>query len=137
MTQDIDRGTARRDTVAGRRYAMEFLPGAIGFVVLFIGIPMIVDIEAGTPWSVIAALLPILPVIWMAIAAARHVARADEFQRTQLLTGFAIGFGAAMLTAIVFALLSTAGIVVPNAELYVFVAGMIAWGASLPILFRR
>jgi hypothetical protein len=129
--------TAERDRKAGGRYALEFIPGAFAFVLLFLGIPMFIDLGAGGPWAVFWALVPLVPVLWMAVAVARHVARADEYMRGVLLKSLAIAFGVAMVTAITFTLLSTANVFVERPELWVFTAGMVGLGASIPVLARR
>lgn len=119
------------ERVNGRRYMLEFLPGAAGFVILFLGIPALVDLDSGQWWDIPLALLPTLPVLWMGIAFARFLNHADDYQRRLYLLGLAFAFGAVMLTVVMIMMLFTAGIVVTGAEWYVFGVGMAVWFGSL------
>ena len=119
-----------RESTIGRRYILEFLPGIAGFVLLFLGVPALVDLKSGNWWDVPLALLPILPVLWMGIAFSRHVRRVDDYQRRLIMLGLALAFAATMLTSIVIMLLPTAGVAVAGAEWWVFAVGMAVWFGS-------
>lgn len=134
----------------GKRYVWEFLAGVVLFVVLMF-VPKLVTPEPwweqDSPSALALRLLPMLGVVWMAIALIRHLARIDELQRTVLLQSFAIGFGVAMLIAITMMLVSpalvapqgapasTEAIVLPLTA--VFIGGMSAWAISLFVLNAR
>ncbi|QEW03023.1 hypothetical protein [Microbacterium lushaniae] len=132
MSNDDDlRGRTRAERSAGRRYVGEFTIGVAAYLLLFLVLPRLVVTEPGSAWSVVIALTPIAPVLWMVIAMARHVRRVDELQRALLLHSFTVGFGAAMLIALAIALVTGAGIDTRHSEWAVFIGGMAAWGVSL------
>lgn len=122
---------------AARRYMWEVGAGALGFMILFLVLPRVIQVEDGTPGSIVMALAPLAPVCWIAIALVRHVRRVDELQRTLVWQSFALGFGAAMLIALTIALLGTAGITVAHTEWYVFIGGMVTWGVTICALSFR
>lgn len=137
MSVDPPSVLSRGERAVARRYMWEFLPGAVAYVVLFFGVTSLVDLESGDPVNVLWALLPVVPVVWMIVSVVRHVRRIDEFQRTLVLQSFALGFGAAMLAAVVIALVGMTGIVVIGAEWYVFLVGMGTWGVASMVSTRR
>lgn len=136
MSEDMG-GRTRKERQATRRYAIELGTGSIAFLALFLFLPELVPTEQGSVSSVAVALLPLVPVLWMIIAVARHIGRMDEFQRVLITQSFAIGFAAAMLIALTIAFLSGAGILVPYPEWFVFIGGMAVWSLALWVLFGR
>lgn len=121
----------------GGRYLWEFSIGIVGYVVLFLVLPRIVHTQPGTTMSVVVALVPLLPVLWIVVAIARHLRRVDEFQRLLFLQSFTIGFGVAMLIALAVALLNGVDVSTPSPEWLIFIGGMSAWGISLAALSIR
>lgn len=134
-------GSAERSTVserrAARRYMWEIAAGAVGFMLVFLFLPAIVQAEPGSALSVVIALVPVIPVGWIAVALIRHILRVDEFQRRIVIDSLAIGFGAAMLIALCVAFLSTAAISVSYPEWWVFIGGMATWGIAITVLSVR
>ena len=137
MRANTDRGSTPQERRASLRYLWEIAAGAIGFLVTFLFLPEIVRTEPGSAAGVVVALVPLVPVVWIAVALIRHVGRVDELQRGLLLLSLAIGFGAAMLISLVIVFLSTAAIVVDQPEWWVFIGGMAVWGVSVAIVFAR
>lgn len=135
------KNSSRNHTLAerkqSRRYLLEIAGGAVLFMVFFLALPLWINPPEGTASAIIVALIPFLPVCWMAVAAIGHLQRVDEFQRMVLLQSFSIGFASAMLTAIAIALLEPAGVVVSGAQWWVFLSGMLMWGGSGAILTLR
>ncbi|WP_378143775.1 hypothetical protein ACFJGV_10115 [Cnuibacter sp. UC19_7] len=123
-----------RDAQAGasnaRRYVLELLPGLLGYLVLFLGLPALLGREEATWWSIPVALLPVVPLLWIVVAVIRHIRRIDDYQRRLVLIGMAFAFGAMMLTAVVIALLSTVDVVVGGTEWIVFGVGAAVWFGS-------
>lgn len=130
-------GRTRAESRAGRRYVWEFTIGVVAYLLLFLLLPRLVTTEPDSTWSVVVALTPMVPAVWMVIAMVRHVRRIDELQRALLLRSFAVGFGAAMLIALTIALVSSAGVDTRHSEWAVFIGGMIAWGVSLAVFSSR
>ena len=128
-----DRYTATEQS-HGKRYMLEISTGIVGFLVLFLGLPLAMPANPDTAISLLVAVLPILPLFWVVIAIARHVGRVDEMQRALMLRSFAWGFGASILASLALLLLSRAGISVEYSAIAVFIAGMTGWGAALAVL---
>ena len=115
----------------------EFGIGIGLWLLLFLGLPAVWAPEPGTTAALAAALLPAAPLVWAAVAIARHVRRADEMQRQALLQSFGIGFGGSMVVAVALAPLEGMGFAVPVPSMWVFLAGMIAWSLALMVLLGR
>jgi hypothetical protein len=137
MRANTDRGSTPQERRASLRYLWEIAAGAVGFLVTFLFLPEVVPTEPGSVAGVVVALVPLVPVIWIAVALIRHVDRVDELQRGLLLLSLAIGFGAAMLISLVVVFLSTAAITVEHPEWWVFIGGMAVWGVSIGVLSYR
>jgi hypothetical protein len=127
----------RKEQEGSRRYLWEIAGGAIVFLVLFLFLPELIRTEKGSTESILVALVPLVPVVWMVVAVARHIGRIDEFQKIFVFQSLAIGFAAAMLIAITVAFLSTADVTVAYPEWYVFIGGMSVWGISMGVLSFR
>lgn len=136
MKEKTQRTTARERQVS-TRYMWEIMAGAIGFLITFLFLPRILTPSPGSLGSIVLALVPIIPVLWMVIALVRHVHRIDELQRGIVQLSLAIAFGATMLIALTIAFLSTAGITVSYPEWWVFVGGMGVWGTTIGLLSIR
>lgn len=128
---------AQRDRAATRRYVLEFFPAVILYLILLFGVSAVVDLKGSNPWNPLLALLPLIPVVWMMVAAIRHYRRSDEYQRGLILRALACGFLAAMLTAVAVALLGTSSVSVAGGEWWIFGAGMATWGVASVVVVRR
>lgn len=137
MNEHTTRGSTPQERRASRRYMLEIAAGAVGFLVTFLFLPELFPTEPGSPAAVVVALVPLVPVVWIAIALIRHVRRVDELQRGVIVLSLAIGFGAAMLISLAVVFLSTAGVVVPQPEWWVFLGGMAVWGVSIGVVSFR
>lgn len=136
MSQEYPKRT-RGERRASQRYMWEIGAGAVAFLFLFLFLPDLVPAEPGSAASIVVALVPLLPVLGMAVAVMRHVHRVDELQRMLLLRSLAVAFGVAMLIALTIAFLSTAGVRVAFTEWYVFIGGMAAFGVVAGVLSLR
>ncbi len=115
----------------GRRYLVEFFVGMTAAVVLIL-IPADAVVPAGAEgWRLAWALAPLVPLLWVCAAVARHVMRVDELQRRMILGAMGWGFGVAMMTAIATALVRSAGVAVEGAEWVTFAAGMAAFALAV------
>ena len=89
-------------------YLREFVPAIALFVILQLTIDFTVD--SNTSGARLLVLLPVLPMIGVAIALYRAVQRADEYGRIMMLECMALGFGAAMITALALGFLGGVGV---------------------------
>lgn len=80
-----------------------------------------------SPSRVVWAVLPLLPIVWMVIVIVLRVRQMDEYQLKLFFPGLAVGFTVAMLTAITFGTLSSAGFNTVNGGWAVAIAGIVAW----------
>ena len=121
-----------------RSYLWEFLAGIASYVVVIVAVVTWGNLGGSNPIRFLWAVLPALPVVWMIIAFARHIRRADELQRTTLLTALAWAFAAAMLTAVVVGMLGIAGLVLAlGFPWIILMVGMITFGLAAGILASR
>ncbi|TKV61234.1 hypothetical protein FDO65_06320 [Nakamurella flava] len=127
MTSKLDTRTSAGDRARARAYARDFLPGMAGYTIV---LPLVIrfgGLDGTAPSRWIWALLPLIPLAWVAFAVFRHLRRIDEYQQRQMLQGLSIGFVVAMLAALTVGLLSLAGLDLPSAGWMIFGAGMAAW----------
>ena len=76
-------------------------------------------------------LLPVLPMVGVAIALYRATQRADEYGRILMLECMALGFGVSMIAAMALGFLGTLGVAWTFGGWLVFGAGMTTWGVAL------
>jgi hypothetical protein len=110
-------------------YLREFIPAIALFAVLQTVVEL--DVDATTPGARFWVLLPVLPMIGIAIALYRAVQRADEYGRIVMLECMALGFGTSMVTAMALGFLGGVGATWTFAGWIVFSVGMTTWGVAL------
>jgi hypothetical protein len=140
MTRKLD--TARwsvGDRGRAVAYLRDFLPGIVGYgVVLFVVVTW-GDLGGDSGWRFVWALLPVLPMLWVVRAVARHSRRIDEYGRLLLLRGLAGGFVVAMVSSLTVGFLELAGLELPDggAGWVIYSAGMVGWGVASGVAARR
>src|ERR1017187_1631882 len=103
-------------TQAQRSYSWHLGLSLLAFFIALYVIGAYVHINAmANPWRTFVALLPIIPIIFAAIAFIRFVRATDELRRHIIVTGFAIGGGVYIFFTIACSLLVIAGIPNPSA----------------------
>lgn len=138
--KDIDDTTATeagtrapRLSAADRRqrdsYLREFIPAIALFGILLAIVEITVDPD--TPRARLWVLLPVLPMIGVAVALYRAVQRADEYGRIVMLECMALGFGTSMITAMALGFLGGVGVAWTFGGWLVFGVGMTTWGLTL------
>lgn len=138
MTRNLDTSArSAGDRQRTRAYLREFVPGIVAYMVVLFAAITWGGFGGTSPWRFLWAALPVLPMIWIAVAVLRHLHRVDEYQRWQLLSGFAVGFAVAMLASISLGILESAGLRLEGSPFLVYTAGMMAWGVSSIVLSRR
>jgi hypothetical protein len=114
-------------------YLREFLPAIVTFWILLAIVQNTVD--ASTSGAHLWVLLPVLPMIGVAVALYRATQRADEYGRIVMLESMALGFGVSMIVAMAVGFLGMIGVAWTFAGWLIFGAGMTAW--SMMLLLRN
>lgn len=124
----------RRQRAAYRR---DFLPSAIGYVVVLgVTLSLVGDtVDTGGEW--ILVMLPVVPALWGVRAMVRHLQRVDEYQRLRQLESMSVGFGVAMVAAITLGFVGVAGTATVSAGWIIYGAGMLAWMVASQVRPRR
>lgn len=135
MTRKLDIAQGDRDRA--RAYFVEFFPPMIGYGLLIGAAALWGGMSGHSPARFAWALLPAIPAAFVIRAVVRHVRRADEFQRRQLLAGQSVGFGVAMLVAVTMGLLEAAGLRTVGDAWFIYVAGMLGWAVTSAALRLR
>ena len=111
------------------RYLREFIPAIALFAILQTLVEL--NVDADTSGARFWVLLPVLPMIGIAVALYRAVQRADEYGRIVMLECMALGFGTSMITAMALGFLGGVGVAWTFAGWLVFGVGMTTWGVAL------
>lgn len=110
-------------------YLREFIPAIVTFhIVLAI---VLTTVDEQTSGARLWVLLPVLPMIGVAVALFRAVQRADEYGRIVMLECMALGFGASMIVAMALGFLGMIGVAWTFGGWLVFGAGMTTWSGAL------
>ena len=138
MTSDLDtRAASVGDRRRTRAYLTEFVPGIAAYVLLLSAALLWGGFDGTDPTRFLWALLPVLPMIWIAVAVLRHLHRLDEYQRTRTLAGLGAGFAVAMLASIALGILQSAGFELEGSGFWIYALGMVTWGISAAVTSRR
>ncbi len=113
-------------------YLREFIPAIAIFGILLAVVE--VSVDENTSGARLWVLLPVLPMVGVAVALYRAVQRADEYGRIVMLECMALGFGVALVTAMGLGFLGGIGVAWTFGGWFVFRAGMATW--SLALLVR-
>lgn len=138
MTRNLDTpvrsaGDRRRTTA----YLREFVPGIVAYVLVLLAALRWGGFDGTSPWRFLWAVLPVLPMVWIAVAVLRHLRRVDEYQRTRMLTGLGAGFAVAMLASIALGILQSAGFELEGSGFWIYAIGMATWGIASAVSSRR
>ncbi len=122
-----------------KQYLREFIYSMIAYILTLIPSIMLINFFADYPLNaamIIAALTPVIPVVFMIYFFVKYLSRIDELQqRIQLL---AIGFAAGTTSMLAFSygFLETVGF--PHISLmWVFPVMVMLWGIGLAFISRR
>lgn len=138
MTSNLDKSSrSRGDTARARAYLKDFLPGMVAYCLVLTAVVRLGDLGGSSHWRFLWALLPVIPILWVVRAVARHLGRIDEYQQHQGLQGIGISFAATMIAAIGAGLLGIAGLNMRFAGLLVFGVGMMTWVIAASTLAAR
>lgn len=95
------------------------------------------NLDGDSPWRFVWALLPVLPVVWIAFAVIRHMRRVDAYMRQLLFQGLSAGFAVAMVASVTLGFLTIAGLEMPDVSWIIFSVGMLGWAVASIIGNRR
>lgn len=102
--------------------------GAAAFLFANFALQQWGDLKGAGPWRILWAILPLLPVAWLVTVTVHRVRQLDEYQVKLLVPGLAVGFTAAIVTAITLGTLGAAGFAVPRAAGWIVaLVGLLAW----------
>lgn len=127
------------DRARQRAYFREFFPAIVLFVVAVFAATALVGDDPSVARRLLL-LIPLIPALWCTRAIVRWVQRSDEYARAVQLEALAVGFGAAMFTAIA---VGTVGAVSePNrfnqfTPWLIYSVGMITWAITASIKSRQ
>lgn len=125
--------------VQTKQYLREFIYSMIAYVLTLIPSIMLISFFADYPLNlaiIVAALAPVVPVVFMIYFFLRYLSRIDELQqRIQLL---AIGFAAGTTSMLAFSygFLENVGFP-PISLMWVFPVMVVLWGIGLAFISRR
>ena len=122
-----------------KRYLREFIYSMVAYVLTLIPSIAVVNFLADNPpnaASIIVALAPVIPVIFMIFFFLRYLSRIDELQqRIQLL---AIGFAAGTTSMLTFSYGFLENLGFPSISvMWVFPIMVFLWGIGLAFISRR
>ena len=138
MTNDLDtRAASVGDRRRTRAYLSEFAPGIAAYVLLLSAALLWGGFDGASPSRFVWAILPVLPMAWIAVAVLRHLRRLDEYQRIRTLGGLGAGFAVAMLASIALGILQSAGLELEGSGFWIYALGMATWGISAAVTSRR
>jgi len=126
-----DDRTSTRERTETRAVLREATPAILALLATE-AIVMSVHLDgAANRWDVALALLPVLPAVWLGWTQLRSLQRADEYQRLVQLEAMAVGFGTALLVALVGGLVDSAGVGSAAQSLQLtFILGVLAWAGT-------
>ena len=110
-------------------YLREFVPAITAYAIVLAAV--LVAVDEDTPGAAIWILLPVLPLIGVAVAVYRSVKRADEYSRLLQLEAMALGFGATTIASLILGFLGIVGAAPDYGGWLIFSAGMLTWALSL------
>lgn len=111
------------------RYLRELVPPMVVYTVSVVAVTATVD--RGTTGAAFWMLIPVIPLVVAALAVYRSIRRADEYTQFRQYRSMALGFGAAMMTAVTLGWLSIVDAAPPQGPWLVFGVGMLAWTLGL------
>ncbi len=118
-------------------YLREVLPPVVGYGAAVALATAVVGDRADSVGDWALVLLPLLPALWGARAVARHLRRVDEYMRILKLEAMAVGFGAAMITALTLGILGAGGLATSAAGWIIYSAGGLAAAITLRVRGRN
>lgn len=122
-----------------RRYIIEFVPAMLAYVfIMLFAWPRILTISS-LPLRGLAALLPVLPVLFVVRAIIRRITGGDELERRISLDSMAIATTVVGLVSFAAAFLVIAKVINPGADVLIWVLpGLLAvYGCARMVLTAR
>lgn len=114
---------------------MELLAGTAAYIVILIGTRALLRDVTG-PLEIAVALAPVLPLIWIFIAALRLWQNTDEFNKQLMLQSLAIAGGVTAMLSVTYGFLESDVLPRPSAW-WTYLAFMVSWGVASQIIRLR
>lgn len=141
VTSGLDNGSkSAGDRARACAYNRDFWPGMVAYGIVLTAVLIWGHLDGQSSWRYLWALLPVVPVVWIARAVVRHVRRIDDYQRLLQLQGLAVGFAVAMIASLTVGFLGIAGLQLSDHGLagwIVYIAGMGGWAATAAVLSAK
>ncbi|MDQ0754263.1 hypothetical protein [Arthrobacter sp. B3I4] len=138
MTNKLDTSDrSEGDRARSRAYQLEFWPAMMAYAVVLTGVLLWGDLDGGSPWRFLWAVLPVIPTLWIVRAVLRHARRSDDYQRLLMLQALAGGFAVAMIASVTMAFLEIAGLQLTGTGWLIYAAGMLGWILTGAVAGRR
>lgn len=118
-----------------KQYARELLIGMVGYIVLLLGSIYWVKDHLDNPWRFAVAVLPMIPLIYVARASVARINRLDEMQKQIQLTALAVTVLATALVTLTYGFLENVGAPHINV-LWVWPLMGAMWGTSSVLASR-
>jgi hypothetical protein len=98
------------NAAAARRYIIGVLSAMTLYAVVLVISLRWLHHNPEAPWKYAIAVLPVLPILWVPVAAVRFFRTMDELQKQIHLEGLAFGFTCAAVLTITYGFLQNAGL---------------------------
>ena len=120
---------------ADREFSREMIIGMAAYVVILLASVYFVKDHMDNPWRFLIALLPMIPLIYVARASVRRLNRLDELQRQIQYTALAVTVLATALITLTYGFLENVGMPHVNV-LWVWPLMGAVWGIAACIAAR-
>ncbi len=95
---------------AARRYTLNILGSMVVYAVVLVVSLILLKRGVPSPWKFVVAVLPVLPALWVPLAAVRLFRELDELQKQIQLEALAFGFILAAVLTLTYGFLQNAGL---------------------------
>jgi hypothetical protein len=95
---------------AARRYTLSVVGSMVAYAFVLVVSLSLLKHGVPSPWKYVIAVLPVLPALWVPLAAVRLFRELDELQKQIQLEGLAFGFIAAAVLTLTYGFLQNAGL---------------------------
>ena len=129
-------GTFSPRTPAGKRYWVQGTCALVAMVAAMMVASALRKHNSNASWGTWVVLLPVVPVLYMALAFSRYLRNLDELSRKIQLEGLALAFGGTFLVVFGYGLLQVHGFAAPN-WLYVWCLMCLLHGVGIAVAARR
>ena len=95
---------------AHRKYVIEFVGSMVAYVLVLLAVVPFVSNATESPWRMVVALLPLVPIALMVWVLVRHYGRVDEMARRAIVESIALAFVISAPIVLTLGFLESAGL---------------------------